>query len=349
MKTSKKRLTQKGLLVGCCLALNLLPISPAIAQDALWRSYYTSAQKAYQQGNFGEAEDLLLTALNAATKTDESLSTYYYLAQVCVRRQHFADADRNFKIVLDGLGTKTWAVLRPPDGTPDWEQSPNNIRQTEDSTAFHSVLKRKPPQLLTIKLAKPITIVDVLADFGTLLQLSKRYPEAENAYRQALVLSDCRPDQATNYEVRLLQKLSVLYQLEGRTAEGEAVNQQLALARNESVPDFDQLVSDTIKSLDRFGGNRHSQAVRLNNLALFCATHGDYGKAQSLFNRAVSCLNEQPGKHGKDRALILNNYSDLLLAMGRVSEAANVNREALSAGYLPDEQASEILQKSPSY
>lgn len=333
ISSGDRALTQRCLGMFCfSMAAFIFLAQAANAQDAIWRSYYSAAQKEYQRGDLGEAESLLTTALNSTNKTDESLSTYYYLAHVCEKREHFEDAIRYYRVVLDGLGTKTWAVLRPPDGTPDWEQRPENVEQTADSAEFYAVLKKKPPQLLSIKLAKPITIVDVLADFGTLMQVTKRYNDAETAYRQALILSDCRPDQATNYEVRLLQKLSVLYEIEGRAPEHDAVSQQLAIARNASLPDFDRVISDTIKGLDRFGRDPHSQAIRLNNLALFCATHGDYAKAQSLFNRAVSCLNEHPNRHKRDRAIVLGNYSDLLLAMGRVTEATNINREVTSLG-----------------
>jgi hypothetical protein len=244
--------------------------------------------------------------------------------------------------VLHELGTKTWAVLRPPDGTPEWEQSASRVETATDKSRFLAVLDKKPPKLLAVKLAKPITIVDVLADYGTLLQGMKRYGEAEWAFRQALVLSDCRPDQAISYEVRLLQKLKVLYELQGRDTEMESVSKELAAARNVSIPDFDVLVSQTIKGLDRFGHNPRSLAIRLNNLALFCATHGDYARAQTLFNRSLSCLSEHPNRNKSDRKIILSNYSDLLLAMGRVSEANNVNQQASA---LPG--AAEVADNDP--
>lgn len=333
-----KRLLKASALVAVTSSILSLFVctTTALAQDALWRSYYTSAQKEYQQGNYGETETLLRMALKAACKTDESLSAFFYLAHVCVKRQNYEEAERYYRIVLDGLGTKTWAVLRPPDGTPEWEQSPTDIQSTADTEHFFAMLKHRPQQLLTVKLAKPITIIDVLIDYGTLMQTMKRYQDSEQAFRQALILSDCRPDQAVNYEIKLLQRLAVLYQLQGRKAEGTAVDAQLCNARNSVIPNFDQVVSETIQKLDKIGHNPHALAIRLNNLALFCATHGDYTKAQTLFNRALSCLSEHPHWHKKDRALILNNYSDLLLAMGRVTEASNLLRESSALSSLPD-------------
>jgi Tfp pilus assembly protein PilF len=319
-----------------------LVIPPAaFAQDALWRSYYTSAQRQYQEGNYAEARKLLDSAQKAAFETDETLSTYFYLAHVCVRSEQYQDAENYYKIVLNGLGTKAWAVLRPPDGTPEWEQNSEKVENATDSKHFLAILDKKPPQLLAVKLAKPITIVDVLSDYGTMLQMTKRYEEAEQAYRQALILSDCRPDQATNYEARLLQKLQVLYDLEGRTADKESVGRQLAMARNDSMPDFDALVNQTIKRLDQFGRNPLSLAIRLNNLALFCATHGDYGRAETLFNRSLSCLNDHPVRGKKDRQIILSNYCDLLLAMGRVAEANNLGREVSALASISDSSDSD--------
>jgi tetratricopeptide (TPR) repeat protein len=310
----------------------MVTMRPVHAQDALWRSYYTAAQGAYQKGAYPESESLLKTALDASIKSDESLSTYYYLAHVYVKSQNYPKAEECYKTVLDNLGTKVWGVLRPPDGTPEWEQNPDKIEIASDNKRFLSVLNKRPPQLISVQLAKPITIIDVLGDYGTLMQIQNRYLEAETSYRQALTLIDCRPDLAGTYEMRILQRLASLYQAQGRTAEEKSVAHQLLVARNDSIPDFDELVAKTIKNLDHFAHNPDSLAIRLNNLAIFCSTHGDYGRAQSLFNRALSCLEQSPARHKKDRAVILRNYSDLLLAMGRVSEATNLSKEAVGLG-----------------
>ena len=335
MKRAKQR--RLNLLVSfsltCAILVGNLSIPYAVlAQTAIWKTYYCSAQREYQKGNLIAAESLLLEALHAECQPDESLSTYYYLAHICTRREHFEDAEKYYGTLLQELGTKTWAVLRPPDGTPDWEQDSSTVDFTSDGSEFYALLNKKPPPLLSIKLAKPITIVDVLADYGTLLQMEKNYPEAEKAFRQALILSDCRPDQAKNYEVGLLQKLSVLYSLEGRTQESDIVMQQLTAARNNSIPNFEEIVDNTIKGLNRFGRNTRTLAIRLNNLGLFCATHGDYGRAQDLFSRALSCLNDKPSANKKEKAIIIGNLADLYLAMGKVSEASDLNKQAISLG-----------------
>lgn len=349
MTNSRGKLSKAAAALFCMLGVAAGSAAPSRAQDALWRTYYSAAQKEYQRGNLGESESLLQTALSASTKTDESLSAYFYLAHVCVRQEKFDEAERCYKILLDGLGTKTWAVLRPPDGTPDWEQTAAEVEQTSETSTFKALLKKRPPQLLSVRLAKPITIVDVLGDYGTLLQLMKRYDEAERCIRQALILADCRPDQAVNYEAKLLQKLSLLYAAQGRAAEREAVDHQLVVARNVSMPDFDKVVNNALKAVDRLGHNSHSQAIRFNNLALFCATHGDYARAQSLFNRAISCMNESPERHKKDRALILSNYSDLLLAMGLFSEGTQLNQQATSLAGLTEDSSKQSPQKARGY
>jgi tetratricopeptide (TPR) repeat protein len=338
IKQLRKLSLDKLLALLCLFGFICCPSS--LAQNALWRSYYGAAQRAYQEGNYTESQDLLLTALNSASTSDETLSTYFYLAHSDVKCGNFTDAEKYYRMLLEDLGTKTWAVVRPPDGTPDWDENASKVEQAVDGNSFYSVLQKKPPQLLSVRLAKPIAIVDVLSDYGTFLQLTKRYPEAEAAYTRALWLSDCRPDQAANYELKILQKLSVLYHLQSKTAQEDAVNRQLLTARNAAVPDFDHILSETIKGLDRFGHNPRAQAIRLNNLALFCATHGDYAKAEALFNRALSCIGEQSGRHKKDRALILSNYSDLLMAMGRVSDAAAINKGATPLTMAPDTKQS---------
>jgi tetratricopeptide (TPR) repeat protein len=324
----KRRLIRTMQSCALFIVASLLLSQPAKAQDALWRSYYTSAQSEYQRENYIAAKSYLSVATRVACKTDETLSTYYYLANICVKTGDLDEAEKYYRMVLEALGTKTWAVLRPPDGTPEWDQSATITEQTADGAHFLSLLSKAPPELLTMKLAKPITIVDVLSDYGSLLLAQKRFEQAEEAFNQALILADCRPDLAVNYEIKVLQKLCVLYELQGRKTEAESVKQQLSVARNTSIPDFDKLVGDTIASLDRLRHSSEVLAIRLNNLALFCAAHGDYARAQSLLQRAVSCLGEKPTQHKKERARILHNYSDLLLAMGRSAEANALTHEA---------------------
>ena len=76
----------------------------------MWKTYYCSAQREYQHGNLGDAETYLLEALHSASQVDQSLSTYFYLAHICTRREHFQDAEQYYNVLLKELGTKTWAV-----------------------------------------------------------------------------------------------------------------------------------------------------------------------------------------------------------------------------------------------
>lgn len=300
----------------------------AMAQDVLWQSYYTSAQNAYQKGEYEEAARLLNSALNAATKTDESLSTYYYLAHVYEKLNRLEDAQRYYRDVLEELGTKTWAVLRPPDGTPDWDQSAEVVEDAFNTTRFMKVINTRPEPLLSVRLAKPITIVDVLCDYGQLMQQLKQYQDAERTFRQALVLADCRPDHAVTYKVRILERLNILYDLENRGDEQKAIGQELVAARSSAFPDFDKVVAQTIHKVDKFGSNQHQLAIKFNNLALFCATHGDYARAQTLFSRALVASNNLHGRAAEDRATILRNYSDLLQVLGRSTEAVSISSKA---------------------
>jgi len=92
-----RRIATGRRLFGSSAAIAVMVLSswvPALSQEALWRSYYTTAQKEYQQGNLIESESLLNAALQAACKTDESLSTYFYLAHVSMKRDRFAEAEK---------------------------------------------------------------------------------------------------------------------------------------------------------------------------------------------------------------------------------------------------------------
>lgn len=321
---AKRAITLGIAIVGTLL---ITSTAPAQAQDALWRSYYLSAQKEYQAEDFVSARSFMNAALKVASNPDETLSTYYYLAHLCAKTGAMDEAANYYHFLLDQLGTKTWGVLRTPDGTPEWDQTASLTEQTSDGKRFLTLLNKRPPQLLTVRLAKPITIVDVLTDYANLLMAMRRYDDAEETFKRALSLSDCRPDQALNYEVKLLQRLCVLYDLQGRTVEENALKQRLAVERNAYVPNFDNEVNNTIHKLNR-SNNSKALAIRLNNLALFCATHGDYVRAQSLFERSLGCMSDKPNRLRTERAKILNNYSDLLLAMGRASEATSMARQA---------------------
>ncbi len=112
----KREVNVVALLVAL-LALWLVP-QQARAQDALWKSFYERAQNEYQHGDFVVAKSMLLMAYNHSTKADESLTALYYLAHTCVKCKDYPEAEKYYSTLIDELGTKTWAVLRPPDGTP---------------------------------------------------------------------------------------------------------------------------------------------------------------------------------------------------------------------------------------
>lgn len=292
---------------------------PVGAQDALWRTYFNSAETAYQQGHYAECEALLNSAANAARKYDDSLITYYYLGRVCERLHKQANAESNYRVVLDNLGPKIWATLRPPDGTVEWDQ-PESIQSEHTLTSkefFKRFRHQKTP--LQSRLAKPITTVDVLTDLALLMQEEQKYQEAEQMFRQALMLSELRNETKATIQPRILQRLAKLYASQNRTVESDALYKQLEEVRSKSMPGFDQLVEKNVRDINRIGKNHVRTATRLNNLALFCATHGEYMKASSLYIRALE--NCDKNTSNPDVRIIMRNYGDLLEAMGKNEEA----------------------------
>lgn len=299
-----------GTAMGC---------SSAQAQDALYRTYFTSAEKAYQQGNYKDCQELLNSAVGAARKYDDSLIAYYYLGRVCERLDKLKEAETNYRTVLDNLGPKIWATLRPPEGTLDWEQTESiDSQHTLSSSDFlkHFRHHRAP---LQSRLAKPITTVDILTDLGLLMQEENRTQEAEQMFRQALMLSELRSESAITAQPKILQRLAKLYATQNRKMESDAVYRQLEELRAKSMPGFDQLVDKNVKDINRLGKNRVLTATRLNNLALFCSIHGDYAKASSLYGRALENCDKDANK--ADMMIIMRNYADLLEAMGKNEEA----------------------------
>jgi tetratricopeptide (TPR) repeat protein len=309
----------------CLAAIFNCCTSSVLAQDALWRSYFAAAQKAYQGGQYEESEKLLNSAAESARKMDDSLTTYYYLGRVLERRNDFEQAEKDYRTVLEYLGPKVWATLRPPDGTPAWDET--DSLESEKALSIREFLLsfRHIKQPLQSKLAKPITTVDVLTNLGFLYQDQHRNQEAEQMLRQALVLSELRTESIPLTQPRILQRLAVLYTSEGRKSESDALLRQLDDLRNKSIPEFDQLVQKSIRDVDKMGKNHAVVTTRLNNLALFCATHGDYGRADSLYSRA---LENTQGVNNSDLVVVYRNYADLLEAMGRNDDARKYIKQA---------------------
>ncbi|HEY9679237.1 MAG TPA: tetratricopeptide repeat protein [Drouetiella sp.] len=332
-------------IFGAVLAITTATASGA--QDALWRTYFNSAESAYGAGNYVESEKLLNSAVNAARKYDDSLITYYYLGRVDERLNKPKEAETNYRTVLDNLGPKIWATLRPPDGTLEWDKTESI--ESDHTLTSHDFFKKfrshKPP--LQSPLAKPITTVDVLTDLGLLMQEQNRNQEAEQMFRQALMLSELRSETAAATQPRIMQRLAKLYATENRKGESDALYKQLEDLRAKSTPGFDQLVQKNIKNINRLGKNKVLVATRLNNLALFCATHGDYMKASDLYTRALQLADA--GTNNRDMLIIMRNYADLLEAMGKNEEAKRFLRQADSLGPVAElHKSKNSLQRSPS-
>ncbi len=312
----------------------LIWCSAAQGQDALWRTYFVSAEHAYQHGHYQDCEMLLNSAVGASRKYDDSLIAHYYLARVCERLDKTGEAEKNYRIVLDNLGPKIWATLRPPDGALDWDQMQSiESEHTLSSADFLKHFRHQKAPLQT-RLAKPITTVDVLTDLGLLMQEQNRNQEAEQMFRQALMLSELRSETAISAQPRILQRLAKLYASENRKMESDALYKQLEELRAKTMPEFEQLVDKNVKDINRLGKNRLLTATRLNNLALFCSTHGDYPRASSLYGRALENCDKDANK--TDMMIIMRNYADLLEAMGKNEEAKRFLVQAGGIGDLND-------------
>ena len=152
---------------------------------------------------------------------DDSLTTFYYLGRVYEKLGNLAEAERDYRTVLDYLGPKVWAVLRPPDGTPAWDEVDGlDTEQTLTAHEFVRMLGHQK-QPMQSKLAKPITTVDVLTDLGLLYQEQEKLTEAEQMYRQALMLSELRTESIPFTQPRILQRLASLYAIQGRKVESD--------------------------------------------------------------------------------------------------------------------------------
>jgi tetratricopeptide (TPR) repeat protein len=323
MRVGSKKLP----LILASLSFLMCTQTQVLGQDLLWRTYFNSAQKEYAKGNFDEAEKLLNAALNVARKYDDSVTVFYYLAKTAERRGDLQKAEGHYETVLEYLGPKVWATLRPPEGALEWEDNANvDSDALLSSTEFvHQLPKRKEPYVG--RLAKPITTVDVLTDIGTLFHREHKDVDAEKAYRQALQLVEHRPNASNIGQAGIMQKLSDLYTSEGKDPEAQALRSHMTEVNNEAFPDFSKIVEKNLRERERFGANTVQVSTRLNNLALYCATHGDYVRAELLYKRALENCKVTPVSK-KSVAVILRNYADLLQSLGRHDEAQQYLNQA---------------------
>lgn len=162
-----------------------------------------------------------------------------------------------------------------------------------------------------------------------MLQLARRLPEAEAAYRQALAL---KPDYA-----EACNNLGLLLQSSGRLPEAEAVFRR-AVELRPAYPDahhnLGNLLKDSGRPVDAEATYRRALALKPdyaeahNNLGILLKRDGRLAEAEATYRRALAL---QP-----DRAEIHNNLGIMLKTNLRLAEAEAAHRRALelNPGYV---------------
>src|ERR1700722_18595069 len=102
--SGKRRLLDRIIFGLISVAFLLLGQQPAIAQDTLWKTYFTNGFKALQTNDLETAEKMLLSAQEQAQSFGESDQRYYKtlegLALTYSARKKFADAEKTYEKVL---------------------------------------------------------------------------------------------------------------------------------------------------------------------------------------------------------------------------------------------------------
>lgn len=182
------KLLPRSILIG--LAIFLIA-SHALAQDSVWVSYFGSGMKAYEQGNYKEAERFFRAAIDEAKKAadakhpravgmmSDSLSG---LAATLGGQKRYADAENVIREQLQLL------ELATREGDPDYSKTLNNL--------------------------------------GLMLSEQGKYKEAEEIHRKALILREKYDDPPHRNLAVSLINLGKVYYEQGKTSESEALFNQ---------------------------------------------------------------------------------------------------------------------------
>ncbi len=196
------------------------------------------------------------------------------------------------------------------------------------------------------------------------LQALGKLPQAEQAMRQSLALSEAGEGRASTAAVQTLNDLGLVLQDAGRGEDAEGSFRQ-ALARLDAVPGADPAVrAGTLGNLGmllqalgrvdeaqplieqaleanraRLGPDELELAMDWNNLGLLQKDRGQLAEAERSLGESLRILRKGLGDAHPNVALVQVNLADALQHAGRTEEAIELLRQAAAtarAAYGPD-------------
>lgn len=292
-----------ALLIVACLGMT---ISPARSQASLWQTCANAGQKAYEKGNYREAEKFFR----------ESLSATDGLKDNGFRRSRS----------LLGLAESLRCLAKFDECEPLFKEA---LSLTEKSQGQNS------PQVALCFL-----------DLGSLYLNKANYPLAENAYKHCIEMVEKKYGRFSPYLTAPLHNLARAYEDEGRYKEAEDLYMRaLAICKMSKKADKEHLVyilfnlgllymhqgqyakaEQYIKSAFAAGENiipkdSSKYAGGLQGLASLYMLQGRFQEAEPLMKRAIEIKTKVLGAAHPEVAVSYAELANLLQEQGRYQEA----------------------------
>ena len=339
------------------LAVLWLCSTSAFAQIEPWQGHTEAGVKAYQQGNYPEAEKRLVAALKEAEgfgPQDPRLATSLnHLAVLYDAQGKYPEAEPLHKRAL-AIREK---ALGPEHA--DVALSLNNLAELYYNQGRYAEVEPLHKRALTIReKALGPEHPDVALSLNNLAEVYRvqgKYDEAEPFYKRSLAIREKalgpeHPDVAAS-----LNNLGGLYDAQGKYAEAEPLYKRslairekalgpehpdVALSLNNlaglywiqgSYAEAEPLHKRALTIWKKALGPEHPRvAASLNNLALLYNDQGKYAEAEPLYKRVLAIVEKALGPEHSDVASTLINLALLYYNQGKYAEAEPLYKRALS-------------------
>lgn len=289
------RLSLVLVVVVCFLLLPRL----ALAQQPSWQGLKKAWQDARQQGDYPKAARLLKAAVGQAERTFDPEDP-----ALAVALKELADAyaigpgSSDSVEQLENLDQRILSI-------DEHNLGPRDPKVADDLVALAAVLSAKywddakvlPLYERALSIYEDAGISDgarllnLYSELGNRIYFNREYVKAENFYSRALAVFEGEPDEVCR-QVWLRENLANTYIAEGRHRQAE------------------QLYLDALADAQRSGHDSQCVQTRLQDLADFCAKHGQSDQAEATLLRALGLQQETYGPQDFHVALALDRLAD---------------------------------------
>jgi Tfp pilus assembly protein PilF len=343
-----------GIILTCITVAGiLLAQKPAIAQETLWKTYFTEAFKALQSNDSETAEKMFLSAQEQAQGFGESDQRYYKtiegLALAYAARKKFADAEKTYEKAISikekALGPDSPELSLTMGNFADLLLAEGKYKQAE--ILYQNSLKG-------LMAMSPAVYAEKSQNLGLCLSEEGLYSQAEtalqNAKQKEIELYGANSNQAISTQINL----TIMHYKQGAYKQAEAeANQALQDIAKSATPDA-HITDSCLTILEqisvRLGHYTEAEAAAkelvkhtearadatsadypraLERLANVYFEEHKYAEAEPLLLKAKSILEKQlPGHPYLADCLV--DLAELYNDQGKYSDAQPLLQQALS-------------------